>query len=203
MSPGGLILLASRSPQRRALLGATGVAFRVAVSGVDEGADPLVNARAKARDVAGRLDVPAGGAVLGADTEVLRDGVALGKPSRPDEAAAMLRALSGRAHVVRTALCLITAAGEHDLVDDATVAFRTLGDDLVRWYVATGEWRDRAGGYAVQGSGATLVARIEGDPSTVVGLPLGALAGLLERTGLAPWGRAGILAPTDTPAEAR
>ena len=203
MSPGGLILLASRSPQRRALLADTGVAFRVAVAGVDEGDDPAANARAKARDVAVRLGVPAGGAVLGADTEVLHEGRALGKPAGPTEAAAMLRALSGRAHVVRTAICLITAAEEHEVVDDTTVVFRRLDEDLVRWYVAAGEWRDRAGGYAVQGSGAVLVARIEGDHTTVVGLPLGALAGLLERTGLAPWGAPGILAGREIRAERR
>ncbi|WP_217915566.1 Maf family protein [Miltoncostaea marina] len=191
-----MILLASRSPQRRALLGLTGVPFRVAVSGVDEGEDPLVNARAKARDVAARLGVPPEGAVLGADTEVLLDGRALGKPADADEAAAMLRALAGRGHVVRTAVHLVTAAAGHDLVDDATVAVRPLGEAEVAWYAGTGEWRDRAGGYAIQGRGATLVARIEGDHSTVVGLPLGALSALLGELGLAPWARGAVGATT-------
>ena len=182
-----MILLASRSPQRRALLAALGVDFRVAVSGVEEGDDPLDNARAKARDVAARLGVPEGGAVLGADTEVLLEGRALGKPADEGEALWTLRELSGRAHLVRTAVCLITARGERPIVDDARVVFRALSEDLVRWYADTGEWRDRAGGYAIQGAGAALVERVEGDPTTVVGLPVGALAALLEDVGLAPW----------------
>jgi septum formation protein len=183
-----VILLASRSPQRRALLGALGVDFRVVVSGVEEGSDPLDNARAKARDVVARVGVPDGGAVLGADTEVILDDRVLGKPADADDALAMLRGLAGRAHVVRTAVCLVTAACEHDLVDDAHVTFRPLSEASMRWYVGMGEWRDRAGGYAIQGSGATLVESVAGDPSTIVGLPVGALAGILEQAGLAPWG---------------
>ena len=182
-----MILLASRSPQRRALLGALGVEFRVVASRVEEGADPLANARAKAHDAAARAGIPAGGAVLGADTEVLLDGAVLGKPADAAQALAMLRSLSGRVHVVRTAVCLVTGEGEHDVVDDARVTFRLLSEDAMRWYVATGEWRDRAGGYAIQGSGATLVESIEGDHSTIVGLPVGALAEAFEQTGLAPW----------------
>jgi len=182
-----VILLASRSPQRRALLGALGVEFRVVVSQVEEGTNPLDNARAKAHDAAARAGVPSGGAVLGADTEVLLDGAVLGKPADAGEALAMLRNLSGRAHVVRTAVCLVTQTGEHDVVDDARVTFRRLSEDAMHWYVGTGEWRDRAGGYAIQGSGATLVESIEGDHSTIVGLPVGALAGAFEQLGLAPW----------------
>ncbi len=182
-----MILLASRSPQRRALLATLGVDFRVVVSGVEEGEDPLDNARAKARDVANRLGIPEGGAVLGADTEVLLEGRALGKPADRGQALWALRELSGRAHLVRTAVCLVTARGERPLVDDARVVFRTLSEDLVRWYADTGEWRDRAGGYAIQGAGAALVERVEGDPTTVVGLPVGAVAALLEDVGLAPW----------------
>lgn len=182
-----MILLASRSPQRRALLATLGVDFRVVVADVEEGDDPLDNARAKAREVASRLGVPPGGAVMGVDTEVLLEGRALGKPADQGKALWGLRELSGRAHLVRTAVCLVTARGERPLVDDARVSFRTLSEDLVRWYAATGEWRDRAGGYAIQGAGAALVERVEGDPTTVVGLPVGAVAALLEELGLAPW----------------
>ena len=183
-----MILLASRSPQRRALLATlVGVDFRVVVAAVEEGDDPLENARAKARDVAARLGIPEGGAVLGADTEVLLEGRALGKPADRGQALWTLRDLSGRAHLVRTAVCLITARGERPIVDDARVVFRTLSEDLVRWYADTGEWRDRAGGYAIQGAGAALVERVEGDPTTVVGLPVAALGALLEDVGLAPW----------------
>ena len=182
-----MILLASRSPQRRALLATLGVDFRVVVADVEEGDDPLDNARAKARDVASRLGVPPGGAVMGVDTEVLLEGRALGKPADHGKALWGLRELSGRTHLVRTAVCLVTARGERPIVDDARVVFRTLSEDLVRWYAATGEWRDRAGGYAIQGAGAALVERVEGDPTTIIGLPVGAVAALLEDLGLAPW----------------
>jgi septum formation protein len=179
-----VILLASRSPQRRALLAALGVPFRVVAPRAEEGGDPLANARAKAREVAARAGIPAGGAVLGADTEVLLDGRALGKPA--DEAAARreLAALAGRAHAVRTALCLVTGQGEHELVEETLVAFRPLSPAAIDRYVATGEWRDRAGGYAIQGAGAALVERVEGDHAAVVGLPVARLAALLEELGL-------------------
>lgn len=189
-----MILLASRSPQRRALLGALGVDFRVVASRADEGPDPVANARAKAREVAARAGVPPGGAVLGADTEVVLDGRALGKPGDRDGAEVMLRSLAGRAHVVRTAVCLVTASGEHELDDETAVTMRSLDEPLLRWYLDEGEWRDRAGGYAVQGAGAVLVTRIDGDHATVVGLPVAALGGLLGELGLAPWAR-GILPP--------
>ena len=182
-----MILLASRSPQRRALLGALGIDFQVAVSGIDEGLDPLVNARAKAEDVAGRLGVPAGGAVLGADTEVILDGRALGKPADRADAQTMLGALSGRDHLVRTAVCLITQRDRVERVDETTVVIRPLSETMRAWYLATGEWHERAGGYAIQGAGAALVERIAGDYTTVVGLPLGALVGALEELGLTPW----------------
>ena len=184
-----MILLASRSPQRRALLGALGVDFRVVAPRADEGDDPLANARAKAREVAARAGVPDGGAVLGADTEVLLDGRVLGKPVDAVAARRELGALSGRAHVVRTAVCVITQRDEREVVDDARVTFRPLSAATLDWYAATGDWRDRAGGYAIQGAGAALVERIEGDYTTVVGLPVGRLAALLEDAGLAPWSR--------------
>jgi len=181
-----VILLASRSPQRRALLGALGVEFRVVAPRADEGEDPLANARAKAREVAERAGVPEGGAVLGADTEVLLEGRVLGKPADAAAARRELEALSGRSHAVRTAICMITRRDQREVVDETRVTFRPLGPAAIDWYVGTGEWRDRAGGYAIQGAGAALVARIEGDYTTVVGLPMGRLAGLLEELGLAP-----------------
>lgn len=196
-----MILLASRSPQRRALLGALGVPFRVVVSGAPEGADALDNARAKARAVATRAGVPEGGAVLGADTEVMLGRRALGKPSDAREARRMLGELSGRVHTVETAMVLVTAAGEHEVRDRATVHVRPLSPAQVDWYLGTGEWRERAGGYAIQGAGAALVERVEGDHTTVVGLGLGALGGLLDAAGLAPWSRARLAA--DTRAEDR
>jgi septum formation protein len=196
-----VILLASRSPQRRALLGALGVEFRVMVSSVDEGADPVANARAKALDVAARAGATgAWDAVIGADTEVLLDGRALGKAADRAEAEAILRALSGRVHVVQSAVCICTATHRREVSDTTRVTFRPLSGGLLRWYLDGGEWRERAGAYAIQGAGAALVERIEGSYATVVGLPVAALGAALEDLGLAPWdgagGDGGILAAT-------
>ena len=185
-----MILLASRSPQRRALLGALGVDFRVVVSRVDEGADPVLNARLKAEDVAARVAAPGlapGDAVIGADTEVVLDGRALGKAADRAEAEAMLRALSGRVHSVQSAVCSRTATATREVLDETLVSFRPLTEGLLAWYLDGGEWRERAGAYAIQGAGAALVERIEGGYATVVGLPVAALGAALEDLGLAPW----------------
>ena len=193
-----MILLASRSPQRRALLGAMRVEFRVVVSRVDEGADPVANARAKAEDVVARVGpLGAGDAVIGADTEVLLDGRALGKAADRGEAEAMLRALSGRVHSVVSAVFIRTSTTAREVHDETRVTFRPLPDGLLAWYLDGGEWRERAGAYAIQGAGAALVERIEGSYATVVGLPVAALGAALEDLGLAPWtaGGDGILRP--------
>lgn len=182
-----MILLASRSPQRRALLGALGVEFRVVVSRVEEGADPVLNARLKAEDVAARAPLGPGDAVIGADTEVLLDGRALGKAADRDEAEAMLRALSGRVHSVVSAVSIRTSTAARDVVDETRVTFRPLSEGLLAWYLDGGEWQERAGAYAIQGAGAALVERIEGSHATVVGLPVAALGAALEDLGLAPW----------------
>lgn len=184
------------------MLGALGVDFRVVASRAQEGPDPVANARAKAEDVVARAGVPEGGAVIGADTEVVLDGRALGKPAGRDDAERMLRALSGRSHVVRSAVCVCTAAARYEIADDTTVAFRALTEPLLAWYLDGGEWRDRAGGYAIQGAGAALVLRVEGDPSTVVGLPVALLAATLEGLGLSPWAARDTPAGTRTRAEA-
>jgi septum formation protein len=149
----------------------------------------LAHARGKAREVAARAGVPIRGAVLGADTSVVLDGRALGKPEGPDEAREMLTGLAGRGHAVVTAVALVGEAGERAAVDRTLVRFRPLDAGALDWYLATGEWRDRAGGYAIQGAGAALVERVEGDYTTVVGLPVAALIGLLAEVGLAPWSR--------------
>jgi septum formation protein len=171
------------------------VPFRVVASSAPEDSDPalppadrvLAHARGKARDVAARAGIPAGGAILAADTEVVLDGRALGTPADRDDARRMLRSLSGREHEVLTALALVTAAGERTAVERAVVRFVRLDAAACEWYLATGEWRGRAGAYAVQGAGGALVERVEGDPGTVVGLPLAALCRLLADAGLAPW----------------
>lgn len=182
-----MIILASRSPQRRALLASLGVDFRVVVSAVDEGTDPARNARAKAEDVVRRVGVPAGGAVLGCDTEVMRDGSALGKPADRDEAARMLASIGGRWHEVVSAVALIAEDGIHERASVTRVRMRPLAEPVLGWYLDTGEWRERAGGYAIQGTGAALIERIEGDHSGVIGLPLASLIDALAAAGLAPW----------------
>ena len=126
----------------------------------------LDNARRKAR-AAG-----AGGLVLGADTEVLLDGELLGKARDEREADAFLQRLSGRTHVVLGGLVLLGDGAERSGVERTLVTFRELDEDLRRWYLESREWPDRAGAYAIQGRGAALVERIDGDFWNVVGLPV-------------------------------
>jgi septum formation protein len=132
----------------------------------------LENARRKAR--AAEPD----DFVLGVDTEVLLSGELLGKARDDREADAFLRQLSGRTHLVLSGLVLLDRDGERSGVERTAVTFRELDERLRRWYLETGEWRDRAGAYAIQGRGAALVERIEGDFWNVVGLPVALLLGL-------------------------
>jgi septum formation protein len=174
--------LASTSPQRRAILAQLGLPFEVTEPAYEERDTPGLGAveavRAHAQGKA--LSVPrSGGPVLGVDTAVVLDGRTYGKPADEDEARAMLRSLAGRVHEVVSGICL---AGErwHVVDHDVTrVSFRRLADAEIEAYVATGEWRGRAGAYAIQGRGAALVERIEGDYLNVVGLPAAALVRLL------------------------
>ena len=175
------LILASRSPQRKAILSQLGVRFEIRpqdveelTSGDDSPALVVENARRKARAAA------AGGAelVLGVDTEVLVDGKLLGKAGSEGEARAFLARLSGRTHTVLGGLVLIADGVERTGLASTQVTFRTLSDRLVDWFLATGEWRERAGAYAIQGRGAALVARISGDYWNVVGLPVALLLDL-------------------------
>jgi septum formation protein len=182
-----VLVLASRSPQRRAILEQLGVAFVVRPSDVPERSAGEAHAVAAANARAKALAVPAaaGEVVLGVDTLVALDGELWGKPAGEAAARATLRRLSGRTHEVVSGLALARPGGAVDEATAATrVTFRTLDDALLDWYVATGEWRERAGAYAVQGRGAALVRRIEGDYLNVVGLPVASLVdlwpGLLE-----------------------
>ena len=165
------LTLASRSPQRRAILEQLGVDFRVEPPDVEEVAhgEPralvLENARRKCRSVEGEW-------VLGVDTAVVLDGRAFGKPADAAEAATLLRRLSGRTHEVMSAIALRRGGAERSEVAVTGVRFLLLEDREVDWYVETGEWRGRAGGYAIQGRGAALVAAIDGDYWNVVGLPV-------------------------------
>jgi septum formation protein len=173
------LVLASRSPQRRAILEQLGVDFSVQAPEVEElEAGPpqevaLENAYRKAAAVAGE---GSGGLVLGVDTVVSLGLRMYGKPGDAAQARDTLRALSGRRHVVISGLCLIGEDGRSRTAAESTVVeFRALDDPLIDWYVSSGEWRERAGGYAIQGRGGALVARIEGDFLNVVGLPVPAL----------------------------
>jgi septum formation protein len=166
-----VLTLASRSPQRRAILTQLGIRFDVVVPEVEEVADGdprglvIENALRKARAV--HADP-----VLGVDTTVCLDGRSFGKPWDRDEAARVLRTLSGREHDVWSGIALIRAGEEQTRAACTRVRFRTVGDELMRWYLDSGEWRERAGGYAIQGRGAALVEAVDGDFWNVVGLPV-------------------------------
>ena len=179
-----MIILASRSPQRQDLLRALGVEFKVVEPEVEEltVGEPrevvLANATAKARAAAkGRRR---GTLVIGGDTEVVIDGRALGQPLDTREARWCLEALSGRAHDVLGGLALLGPdRGDDGLVERSGIAvtrvrFAELASDLMDAYLASEEWKGRAGGYAVQGLGSALVEGIEGDVSNVIGLPVSA-----------------------------
>ena len=174
------LVLASASPQRRAILERLGVSFTVRPAAVEEltHGDPetvaLENARRKAAAVA--ASEPQAALVLGVDTLVVLDGEILGKPVDAEHATRTLALLQGRTHRVVSGLVL-TGVGTR--VEITEVTFRTLDAERISRYVALGEWRGRAGGYAVQESGGALVRRIEGDYVNVVGLPVGALLDLL------------------------
>jgi septum formation protein len=183
--PAPPLLLASRSPQRRAILEQLGVPFEVVLPQFEEAVgddDPVAtvreNARGKARAVAGVADERP---VLGVDTEVVVEGRVFGKPGNAAEAEAMLEALAGRTHEVVSGLCLLTPGWEKLEHEVTRVSFRELDARDLAAYIGTGEWEGRAGGYAVQGRGAALVERIEGDYLNVVGLPAALLVRLLAQ----------------------
>jgi septum formation protein len=178
-----MIVLASTSPQRRAILEQLRIPFRtLPPSYAEVGDDPVEHAAGKARSVEG-----GGEPVLGVDTIVVLDGSVLGKPSTEQEAVAMLSALSGRTHEVVSGICLRTNEWEELHSEVTLVTFRELTRRDVEEYAASGEWEGRAGGYAIQGFGASLVGRIEGDYLNVVGLPAALLIDTLRRRQLLPY----------------
>ena len=185
------LILASASPRRRELLTQVGVSFVIEVSDVEEVLDDTLSpelqvqslALQKAQAVAAQHK---DGLVLGADTVVVDAGRLLGKPQNTEEAAKMLRSLSGKWHQVMTAVALVDANDtkhEWTSVEITNVKFRDLTEDDIAAYVATGESMDKAGAYGIQGYGALLVERIEGCYNNVVGLPLQLVA-----KGLRNWG---------------
>jgi septum formation protein len=174
-APAPPIVLASVSPQRSAILEQLGIPFDVVPPGYEElGDDPMEHAAGKARSVVGG-DRP----VLGVDTIVCCEGRVLGKPADAGEAEQMLETLSGKTHEVVSGLCLRTPAWEELHRDVTRVTFRELTPRDLAAYVASGEWGNRAGAYAIQGRGAGLVERIDGDYLNVVGLPAALLVRLL------------------------
>ncbi len=180
------VVLASASPRRRQLLEMLSIPHLVAPAHVQEIPLPRETpaaysrrlARDKARAVPGEL-------VLGADTIVVLDGVILEKPADDADALRMLTALQGRTHQVITAVCLIARGVEHHAIDETLVTFRACDEVMLRDYIATGEPRDKAGSYGIQGWGAALVERIEGDFFSVMGLPVRLVLQLLADAGVA------------------
>ena len=198
MEPRPRLVLASQSPRRRELLGQLGLELAVKPARVDESVLPGEDARTYVRRVsetkARAIGARRGEYVLAADTTVVRDGTALGKPTDPEDAAAMLRSLSGRAHQVLTGVFVL--AGPHGqrgpseagIVVASEVTFVPLTDAQVAWYVSTGEPLDKAGSYAVQGIAGAFVQSISGSVSNVVGLPLSETLTLLGELGFPlPW----------------
>jgi septum formation protein len=184
------VLLASSSPRRRELLTMIGIAHEVLPADIDEaylpGELPIAHAerlaRAKAETIA---QVAPDAVVIGADTIVVIDEQVLGKPRDASHAAAMLRQLSGRTHEVYTAVAVARGKRTDSAVEVVSVTFRDLLDEEIRSYIATREPMDKAGAYGIQGYGATIVQRIDGDFFAVMGLSLVRLVTLLGQHGVA------------------
>jgi septum formation protein len=179
-----VLVLASTSPQRRAILEQLRIAFEAVAPTYDEtrlhGVSPTELVRAHAEGKA-RSVFEDGRFTIGVDTAVHLDDVVFGKPASAVDAARMLRRLSGAAHTVLSAICLLGPGVEAVEHEATTVVFRALSEEEIRSYIDSGEWRERAGGYAIQGLGGRLVARVEGDYLNVVGLPAALLVTLLGR----------------------
>jgi septum formation protein len=175
--PAEPLILASTSPRRREILEQLRIPFEVVAPGYDETlGDPVEHALGKARSI-GVGDRP----VLGCDTEVIRGGRVYGKAGNEAEAEEMLESLAGKTHEVVSGLALITPAWEEVHQEVTRVTFRPLDARDLAHYVASGEWEGRAGAYAIQGLGASLVERVEGDFWNVVGLPAALLVRLLAK----------------------
>lgn len=184
------IVLASQSPRRKELLGRMGLEFVTQASKIDESAFDGLEARElvatlsreKAQWIARQLDGET--LVIGADTVVVRDGAALGKPKDAEDAMAMLLSLSGRDHQVCTGVTVCRGDRVLTQVEETQVTFRDLTEAEVRQYVSTGEPMDKAGAYGIQGLGGLLVEGIRGDYSNVVGLPVCRLGQMLKDFGV-------------------
>jgi nucleoside triphosphate pyrophosphatase len=184
MSFGATLTLASSSPRRRQLLEMLGMTVRVVPPNIPEVRRPVETpmdyverlAREKALAVSGRL-------VLGADTTVVVRDEVLEKPVDASDALRMLRKLQGRTHQVVTSVALVADEAIHQATDVTNVVFRRMEESFLEAYVATGEPMDKAGAYGIQGYGAALVERIDGDFFSVMGLPIRLVLDLLEQAG--------------------
>jgi septum formation protein len=181
------VILASQSPRRRELLALIGIRHDVRPANIDEslrdGESPHDYVERLAREKVAAIVAPQA-VTIGSDTTVVVDGEILGKPSDEAEAMAMLQRLSGRSHVVLTAVAARWRGRIASGVEEVKVDFRALESEEIAAYVATGEPMDKAGAYGIQGYGATIVDRVEGDYFAVMGLPLNRLTRLLESLGL-------------------
>ena len=184
------LILASASPRRAELLTSAGYHFEVQSADIDERVTPGEAAEdyvqrlavEKARAVLERTN-PRGDdvLVLGADTTVVVDGEILGKPEDDEDSARMVRLLAGRPHRVLTGVSLCSRSLRLEAVDETLVFFQPMSDNDVHWYVASGEGRDKAGAYAIQGLASRFIPRIDGSHSNVVGLPVAVVAELISR----------------------
>ncbi len=181
------VILASQSPRRRELLTLIGIPHEVRPANVDEtylaGEVPAAHAERLAREKAAAIQ-EADAVVIGSDTIVVVDGDVLGKPADDADAERMLRILSGRSHTVMTAVAVAWQGRVQASVEEVGVTFHPLTDAAIRAYVGTREPMDKAGAYGIQGFGATLVKRVDGDYFAVMGLPLQRMVRIMEQVGL-------------------
>jgi septum formation protein len=184
------LLLASASPRRAELLRAAGYAFEIGAVDIDErvrrGETTSDYVRRLAEEKSARALQTFDGrfdAILAADTAVVVDGEILGKPLDDHDSRRMLRLLSGREHEVLTGVSVRTSTAEVGAVERTAVVFARLSDEDIDWYVASGEGKDKAGGYAIQGLASRFIPRIAGSYSNVVGLPVARVATLLDALG--------------------
>jgi septum formation protein len=183
------VILASQSPRRRELLALVGIAHEVRPADIDEtyfaGEQPKAHAERLARGKAATIaERDRDAVVIGSDTIVVVDGDVLGKPADEAEAARMLERLSGRAHTVVTAVAVAWRGETRSAVEEVGVEFHPLSRAEIDAYVATREPMDKAGAYGIQGFGATIVARVDGDYFAVMGLPIQRLIRVLGELGI-------------------
>jgi septum formation protein len=186
------VVLASQSPRRRELLTLVGIAHEVMPADINEdvraGEPPAAYTERLAREKAAAIESKLGNdphtIVIAADTTVVIDGDILGKPGNAAEARAMIRRLAGRSHRVMTGIAVARGGRVESAVEDVGVTFRALTDDEIARYVATGEPMDKAGAYGIQGWGATIVERVDGDYFSVMGLGLRRTIALMARLGV-------------------